>query len=357
MGVDLAIALFVFAASACSVIFLGSQLAKFGDVLASLTGLGRLFVGSILVALATSLPELSTNFSAVRLDPPNPELAVGNVLGANMVNMFTLAVVALLFGGKAFLERVAPEQAYLIVLASIMTGAAVIFGAVRWDISLWQIGPASVILLALYFSGMWIVYLTRPQSSEDEGDNDQPEISLARAWAMFGLASAGVVVAGIFLAWSTDRVAEITGIASSTLGILAVSIVTTMPEAATTYFAARRGAIDLGVSGLFGSCVFNVAILSLADPLYRDGVLINQTVPAHFVAGWIAVGLILAGLMLIIGRNRIGSLVAKVCLALMVLVYIAGAVLVVRLGAAEGSEDLTNHAGGLTLAKLDHGER
>ena len=355
MGTDLAIALIAFAGSAVSVIFLGGQLAKFGDALASLTGLGRLFVGSILIALATSLPEVSTNIAAVRLVPPNPELAVGNIFGANMVNMFTLSVVALMFGGKAFLDRVAPEQAYLIVLAAIMTSAALIFGAVRWDISLWQIGPASVILLALFLTGTWIVYLTRPKASTEESDNRQPEISLARAWVMFGLVCAGVVVAGFFLAWSTDRIAEITGIASSTLGILAVSFVTTMPEASSTYFAARMGAMDLGVSGLFGSCVFNIAILGLVDPLYRDGVLINQTVPAHFLAGGIAVGLILAGLVLIMGRNHIGSLVVKGCLALMALVYIAGAVLVIRLGAAEGSENLTNPAGDLTLAKLDHG--
>ena len=100
----------IFLGSAVAVIYFGAQLAKYGDALASLTGWGRLFVGSILVALATSLPELSTNISAVRLTPPNPEMALGNVLGANMVNMFTLALVALFFGGKRFLQQVVPEQ-------------------------------------------------------------------------------------------------------------------------------------------------------------------------------------------------------------------------------------------------------
>ena len=124
MGGDLAVALAVFAASAILVIFCGAKLAVYGDALATLTGWGRLFVGSLLVALATSLPELSTNISAVRLDPPNPQLAVGNVLGANMLNMFTLSMVALAFGGKRFLEEVAPEQGYLILVAAVMTGAA-----------------------------------------------------------------------------------------------------------------------------------------------------------------------------------------------------------------------------------------
>ena len=81
MSGDLSIAIAIFLVSAAAVIYFGALLAKYGDALATLTGWGRLFVGSILLALATSLPELSTNISAVRLDPPNPELALGNILG------------------------------------------------------------------------------------------------------------------------------------------------------------------------------------------------------------------------------------------------------------------------------------
>ncbi len=302
MGGDLAVALAVFAASAALVIFCGAKLAVYGDALATLTGWGRLFVGSLLVALATSLPELSTNISAVRLDPPNPELAVGNVLGANMLNMFTLAAVALAFGGKRFLERVAPEQGFLILVAAVMTGGAVLFGAVKMDVEAWEIGLSSVVLLAIFVAGMKLVYDTRPAESEEE--EEDPGMTLKKAWLLFGLVSAGVVVAGVFLAWSTDEIAEITGVASSTLGILAVSFVTTMPEAAATIAAARIGAFDLGVAGLYGSCAFNVTILFYADIFYRDGILGNQTEPAHFAAGGVAIGLILAGGVLILARNR-----------------------------------------------------
>jgi len=343
MSGDLAVPLGIFLASALVVIYLGNQLAKYGDALATLTGWGRLFVGSILVALATSLPELSTNISAVRLDPPNPELALGNVMGANMVNMFTLAVVALFFGGKRFLQQVAPEQGYLILLAAIMTGLGILFAAVKMDLSLWQIGFSSVILLVVYIVGMRVVYVKRPQESEDDDAENSAGMSLRRAWVMFGLISAGVVVAGFFLAYSVDQIATITGIASSTLGILAVSLVTTMPEAAATIAAARMGAADLGVGNLYGSCVFNIIILSLADPFYRQGILVNQSEAAHFVAGGMALLLILFGLVLILGRNRMHRFLVMAGLALMAALYLAGAVVVATLGApddgalAEGS--------------------
>ena len=329
-SVGLTVAILVFLASAVAVIFLGVQLARYGDALASLTGWGRLFVGSILVALATSLPELSNNITAVRID--NPELAMGNIVGANMVNMFTMGMVALLFGGRRFLQRVAPEQGYLIVLAAVLTGLAVLFAAVRNGANIWQIGVSSIILLIVYLIGMWIVYKRRPADAGDDGE-EETGITLSRAWIMFGLVSVGVIIAGVFLAQSVDRVADLTGISSGVLGILAVSIVTTMPEASAAVAAARMGAADLGVAGLYGSCVFNVTILSFADPFYRNGIILNNSAPEHFVAGIIAVCLILFGGLLLWGRNRLPQPVIVAGLAVMAGVYIVGAIWVAMLGA------------------------
>lgn len=332
-SVGLAVSLPVFLASAAAVILLGIQLAKYGDALATLTGWGRLFVGSILVALATSLPELSNNITAVRID--NPQLALGNVVGANMINMFTLAVVALLFGGRRFLQRVAPEQGYLIVLAAILTGLAVLFAAVRIEFDVWRVGLPSLFLLIVYVIGMRIVYQRRPAAAEGAAE-EEPGMSLRRAWTLFGLVSAGVIIAGIFLAQSADWIANATGISSGVLGILAVSIVTTMPEASATVAAARMGAADLGVAGLYGSCVFNVTILSFADPFYRVGlrggndcasvIIVNCPSPEHFVAGGVAIGLILAGGLLLWGRRRFPQPVIVGGLVLMAAVYLAGAV-------------------------------
>ncbi len=219
-----------------------------------------------------------------------------------------------------------------------MTGAAVIFGAVKMDIEVWQIGLSSLVLMVLFVLGMRLVYVTRP--ADEEGDEaDDPGMTLRKAWLLFGLVSAGVVVAGIFLAWSTDQIAEITGVASSTRGILAVSLVTTMPEAASTIAAARIGAADLGVAGLYGSCAFNVTILFYADIFYREGILGNQTEPAHLAAGGVAIGLILAGMVLILGRNRIHRAVISIGLALMALAYVGGAAAVIGLGTAEEDDD------------------
>ena len=360
-------AILVFLGSAGAVIFFGVRLAVYGDALATLTGWGRLFVGSILIALATSLPELATNITAVSLvSPPNPGLAFGNVVGANMLNMFTFAAVALVFGGKIFLEKVAPEQGYLVVTAMVLTGLALLFGAWKLETAAFKIGLTSLIIILVFVVGMYVVYKTRPEGGD--GDEEEgPGMSLGKAWLMFAMVSGGVIISGFFLGVSTDSIAEITGISSGTLGILLVSLVTTMPEASSTIAAARLGAFDLGVAGLYGSCAFNVTILFYADIFYRGGevvegtglgvdnvaILLNRPQPEHFLAGSVAIVLMLIGLALILIRHRIPQLVARAGLSVMAIGYLAAAIGVGFLGGADTGDDDSARLGGEYAETVD----
>jgi cation:H+ antiporter len=267
---------------------------------------------------------------------------VGNVMGANMLNMFNISLVILIFGGKRFLEKVAPEQGILAAVAILLTGLAVLFGAIRMEISLWQIGLSALILIVVFIVGMRVVYVTKPVEEESSNKPETYGMTLKRAWVLFLAVSLGVVIAGFFLAWSSDRIADITGVASSTLGIIAVSLVTTIPEMSAAIAAARIGAADLGVAGLFGSNAFNVTILFFADPFYREEILGNQTEPAHFIAGGMAVVLMLVVLGLLVARNRLKAPLVAAVLVLVMLAYIAGAVAVTAVGGA--SEDTVKGA-------------
>src|SRR5690606_20334244 len=84
----------LFAAAAVLVAGAGVEVARSGDELAERAGLSRLFVGMLLVALVTSLPEVVTDVSAAVGDAP--DLAVGDLFGSSMANMAILAVIDLL---------------------------------------------------------------------------------------------------------------------------------------------------------------------------------------------------------------------------------------------------------------------
>ena len=260
MSGDLAVALLLFAGSAALVIFSGVFLAKYGDALAELMGWGRLWAGTILVALATSLPELLTNITASVRDLP--ELAGGNILGSNMVNMLILALVALLFGGAGFFRRIAPEHKPLALTAMSLTGIALILGAFHVRLSFAGVGLASLLMIGAYLGGMRAVYVARPQPPGGSHEAPSPGLpNLRRAWIYFGLASFGVLLAAPTLAISVEQIAESTGLASSFLGVVAVAVVTSMPEISTSIAAVRMGAVDLAIGNLYGSCALNIVLL------------------------------------------------------------------------------------------------
>ena len=310
----------IFAISAVSTVIFGSYLAKYGDVLASITGLGRLFIGSILVALATSLPELSANISAVLLDPPNPALALGDILGSNMVNMLIFCSIALLFGGKTVIDQISSSQIYLAALATFMTVVVLLVTFLNFSYSFYNVGLSSFIIFIFYVIGLRYTYKLKPDEEIEEDDSD---ITPFKAWFYFILISVGVVFSGYFLAYSVDNISHETGVASSTLGIIVSSIVTSMPEASSYIASVRMKATDLGVAGLFGSCVFNVTIIFYTDIFYV-GNIIEQFESAHIIATITGLLLISISALLIFLKGNLSGYMKNAFLVVLVLIYIAG---------------------------------
>ncbi|MCX7750492.1 MAG: hypothetical protein N2320_02890 [Candidatus Bipolaricaulota bacterium] len=282
----------LFAASAAIVIRSGLALSRAGDQIAEATGLGRLWVGTIFLAIATSLPEFVTNLSAVRLDAP--ALAGGNILGANMVNVVVLASLVSLFP-KVAIRPVTADQRTLVVTALALTAlvpALVVLG--RWG-NLGPISAGSLVILGGYLLGMWAVYRLRPQESRPPGSTEDPPARW-RAWGAFALAAAGVLVGAPLLAASADRLSELLGLSGSFVGALAVALVTTMPETSVTWGALRLGSEEMAIGNVYGSCAFNVAILGLADLVYERP-LYSALDRSHVAAGLGAVTLMTLGLV------------------------------------------------------------
>jgi cation:H+ antiporter len=268
---SLASAITVFVVSAVFVIAAGVNLARFGDELAEKTGWGHLWVGTILVAIATSLPEVTVNIFAVAFENA-PGLALGNVFGANMMNVFVMAIVALVFG----IRNVWATKAKDIPLLMLVGIGLVVIAAVMGASGDMKLGPTSLggLLIALvYILGMRGVYKVGRIHTE-AGDDPSPGGGTRRAWIGFGVAALVVIVAARYLAASAESIAEITGISASFIGVLLVSMVTTLPEGSVTIAAATRRSYGIVVGNVYGSCAFNVFILSISDLFYTKGPLI-----------------------------------------------------------------------------------
>jgi hypothetical protein len=114
-----------FLLSAAIIVLAANQLAKYGDVIALRTGLGGMFVGILLMAGATSLPEVLTTISS--LNQGVPDLAAGNLFGSNMFNMFLLAILDLLHRKERLLRKAALKHALSGSLAVFLIAIVVFF--------------------------------------------------------------------------------------------------------------------------------------------------------------------------------------------------------------------------------------
>lgn len=286
----------LFLASAVIVVRSGIALSQSGDTLAEKTGLGRLWVGTIFLAIATSLPELVTSVSAVRLGAP--KLAGGNILGANMVNVVVLALLTLLFP-QARVRPPGKDQRILGGAAVLLTGLAVAF--VFFPLALGPVSGGSLLLLALYLLAMFWIYRVREPSSHGEEATAPPSLPLRRAWMIFSLGVLGILVGAPLLAYSADSLSELLGVSGTFLGVLAVSLVTTMPETSVTFGALRLGAQEMAMGNVYGSCAFNVIILAFADFFDRAPIFASLE-EEHVLAGSGAVVLMLVGLVFLRAR-------------------------------------------------------
>lgn len=277
-----------FAALAGVIVFAGSNLSKYGDVIAEKTGMGRTWVGVVLMASVTSLPELITGVSAVAIfDLPN--LAIGNVIGACAFNMLTIALLDVLSGATPISARVHQGQVlaagFAVLLLAMVSmsiasgGSTPLFG---W------IGLYSAAFLLVYVISMRMVFLfERRRIAEFVREKAEAarydSITLGKAYRHYAINGALVIGAAVYLPNLGDQIATATGLGNTFVGTTFLALTTTLPELVVSITALRIDAADLVYGNLFGSNLFNIAILALDDLLYVDGPLLAAATPGHLV--------------------------------------------------------------------------
>lgn len=265
-----------FLMSAAVVAGAGIRLAKDGDTIAEGTGLGGMWVGAILVAAATSLPELTTDIHAVLQE--NTSLAVGDLFGSSMANMFILAIADLLTRQPRLLNRVAINQALVGTLGVCLTVLAALGVLAGRSVGSFPLGWSSGVIGFGYLAGMRLLHRNReepPFRTPQEVTKLKPRpASLRRAVVWFAGSALLILVAAPYLAASTAQLAEQMGISYGFAGMLLLAMTTSLPEAAVSYGSVRAGAYNLAVGNLLGSNCFNMAMLVPLDLVQGAGSLL-----------------------------------------------------------------------------------
>ncbi len=276
-----------FAACSAAIVLTGVRLSRYGDVLGEKLGMGRTWVGVILMASVTSLPELVNGASAVTLFHV-PDLAAGDIFGSCMFNLLILSFLDV-GGATPLSSRIHQAHVLSASLGILLIGMAslgVLAGAgapvLGW------IGLPSLALLAVYALAMRLIFRFEQARRANEAQAELVEeqyghLTLRQTTVRYALNAAVLVVAAVALPPLGDRIARMTGLGDTFVGTVFVAIATSLPEMVISFAAVRIGALDLAVGNLFGSNLFNIAVLGVDDLLFVRGPFFGAISPTHIV--------------------------------------------------------------------------
>ncbi len=143
-------------ASAVCVVVGAIWLASCADKIAEVTGLGQTFVGTIFLAFVTSLPEMVVTISALRLGVI--DMALGNIFGSNMINMFIVALCDVFYVKGAILATVSKTHVFTAGLSVFLTGIVLAGISHRSKKKIFGLGWDAWLILILFICGMKVLY-------------------------------------------------------------------------------------------------------------------------------------------------------------------------------------------------------
>ncbi len=276
------------------ILFAGTRLARYGDAIGEKTGLGGVWIGLVLLAAITSVPELATGISSAAL-VGLPDLALGTLFGSCLFNLVILAVLDILHRPTPILSEVSLRHvvsASLGILLVAIAGGSILVGEGLSGLALGWVGIPSIVIIILYLVGMGgMVHFERRRQLPplEVASPRYAEVPLRTVYFRFSLAAMAVIGAGIWLSFIGDEITRNTGWDASFVGSLFLAITTSMPELVVTIAALRLGALNMAVADILGSNMFNIAIIFAVDLFYIQGSILSSVSSVHLITALVTI--------------------------------------------------------------------
>ncbi len=317
--------------SSAIIVYAAIKLAEYGDVISIRTGLGGMFIGLILMAGATSLPELLTTVNSISQGIPN--LAAGNIFGSSMFNMLLLGMMDVVHQRVRILRQVARRHTLSGSVAVLLMTLAIFFVLAEIPLKIGWVGVDSLTLMIVYIIGLRIIQsasLPAVKAQPAEVGDEVPSLRIALIG--FGIATLLLIMVMPILVNTSGDIAAITGLGTGFIGTALVAIVTSLPELVTTITAVRLGVYDLAVGNLFGSNMFNMFILGLSDFFMLNGRFIGVITPDFALVGLIGLIMTIIGVISNQARLERKFFFVELDALILIVVYFLGMLFIYQRG-------------------------
>ena len=296
----------IFLAAAGVVWFSGTKLSRYADALAKKTGTADVIMGTLLLGGVTSLPEVVTTITAT--SEGDAAIAINNLFGG-----VTLQVAILVIGDAMVRQRsitsligspVVQLQAIVGALLLILAAVVVTLG----DKGIGHIGIGSILIFIFFLGGFYLInyfqsihwWRSDPEARDDIAkvrdmmakeiaENEEKEkkeeeeirrsfagMMMTRLFLYIILSALAILIAGYTVVQTGQAIAEKTGLGSSLVGAILIALATSLPEVSTTVSSVRMKEYRLAFSNIFGTNIFTVGFVFLADAFYAGGPVLNE---------------------------------------------------------------------------------
>ena len=241
------------------------KIANYANVMDNKTNISGSFIGGIFLASVTSLPEFVTCLTATFIN--NPYLAIGDILGSNIFNIFILAIFDIIFVTKMFFKKVSHRYFYINALL-VYIYVVLINSFINKDTgAFFNVGLPTIVIIIFYF--IYTLFLSK---INDKNDVVEVKTEVRNIKIKFFIASILMIGLSICLIFCADYIAfHHPEVSSSVIGAFLIGITTSLPEVVSVYTLLRINNFNLAFASIIGSNIFNLLILAIADICYRDG--------------------------------------------------------------------------------------
>lgn len=232
-------------------------------------GVPSIIIGLTIVAFGTSLPELIVNiFSAFR---GNTDLAVGNIVGSNIVNILIILGVSAVIMNLKVLENTTWKEipfAFLAVLVLLFMSLDIFFNNATENIISRGDGIIFISFFIIFLYYIFNFYINNKKKSVEDETKIYSNF-MSSFFIIIGLLA--LYFGGKVLVENAVSLAKLAGLSEALIGLTIIAIGTSLPELFTSIIAVKKGQNDIAIGNVIGSNIFNIfwilGITSIIKPL------------------------------------------------------------------------------------------
>lgn len=238
----------------------------------------EMIIGLTIVAMGTSLPELSVSFiSALN---GQSDMSIANAIGSNIFN------VLMILGVSAFIKTLPIKESSVGDILVLISATLLLFVLASFGHSLVWFDGLIMLCLFAYFIRKMI------KESKDNNEENSEPLSMIKTIIFIVLGAAGIICGGNLVVNGATTIAQIFGMSDNLIGLTVVAVGTSLPEFVTSVIATKKGKLDIAIGNVIGSNIFNILFVLGISSLFNVLTISAVTLIDVFFSLFISIALL-----------------------------------------------------------------